>query len=781
MKKKLLYLLLMVSGVVSAQIINIPDPVFKSILLSSSTTNNVAVNSTGVYFKIDANMDGEIQESEASAVWGLNLPAGSGVTSLQGISAFPNLRKLNCSLQQLTLLDVSMLTYLEELNCANNYILEALQLPSSTNLKKINCSNNSLDVLTIPSAAVPVIKELDCSNNFITALDISAFVSIERLICTDNLITNLLDFTNIHTIKQVYCDFNDIPELIIADKLNLTALYCAANQLQELELGFMPALTTLSCGMNELEQLNISGCPTLVSISAAGNHLSYVNLKNGNTNLNMLTVASTPLINIYLCIDEGEEQALLPFILPFYFNSPNAELEINTYCTPTPGGTLFNTANFNAKYDYNANGCDNGDIPLRYMKYLININGTETTHIANYNGEYTLYTSNPEATITPVLPAPWYIMTPSSTVIDLDSSNTEASFCMSNGTSNPDGEILGYAEAVEGPGFEAYYYGYIKNNGSSILSGTIDLIFDDTVLDFIETPTSANPLVTDGHISISYSNLLPFETQGFYFIFHLNAPTDSPPVNIGDVLNFTVNLTCNEGDENLLDNSMTNSAIVAGSFDPNDITCLEGEVVHPDKIGEYLHYKINFENTGTAPATFIVVKDVIDAQKFDINSLQLINASHNVQTKIIGNKVEFRFDDINLMPLDRGNIIFKIKTKPTVAVNSTVTQKADIFFDYNWPITTNDANTTFTVLSRGDFALDNTVKVYPNPAKNIVNIAAGTELQSIQLYNVQGRLLQSSSAKGISSVLDMSSKPAGIYFIKINTEKGAKVEKVIKE
>jgi uncharacterized repeat protein (TIGR01451 family) len=60
---------------------------------------------------------------------------------------------------------------------------------------------------------------------------------------------------------------------------------------------------------------------------------------------------------------------------------------------------------------------------------------------------------------------------------------------------------------------------------------------------------------------------------------------------------------------------------VVGSFDPNDKTCLEGEIVSPELIGKNVHYLIRFENTGTANAENIVVTDYIDTTVFDINTL----------------------------------------------------------------------------------------------------------------------------------------------------------------
>jgi len=145
------------------------------------------------------------------------------------------------------------------------------------------------------------------------------------------------------------------------------------------------------------------------------------------------------------------------------------------------------------------------------------------------------------------------------------------------------------------------------------------------------------------------------------------------------------------------------------------------------------------------------------------------------------NKAEFYFDDINLGAQQKGNVVFKIKTLNTLQVNDDVTQQAEIFFDYNWPIETNEATTVFQVLSRGSFAMDYSVSVYPNPSAAIVNIVAGSTITSVQLYDMQGRLLQAMNGNDLTAALDISMRASGIYFIKVATNTGMKIEQIVKK
>ncbi len=143
-------------------------------------------------------------------------------------------------------------------------------------------------------------------------------------------------------------------------------------------------------------------------------------------------------------------------------------------------------------------------------------------------------------------------------------------------------------------------------------------------------------------------------------------------------------------------------------------------------IGQYVHYIIRFENTGTAGATNIVVKDLIDAEKFDISTLVPLDASHNFYTKITGNKAEFIFENIDLpsAPSElRHGVAFKIKLHHYLQIGDTFSNLANIYFDYNFPIVTNIETTSIQTLSTGDFGKDADITLYPNPATTSVNLS----------------------------------------------------------
>jgi hypothetical protein len=109
---------------------------------------------------------------------------------------------------------------------------------------------------------------------------------------------------------------------------------------------------------------------------------------------------------------------------------------------------------------------------------------------------------------------------------------------------------------------------------------------------------------------------------------------------------------------------------------------------------------IRFQNTGNAPAINVNIEDTLDS-RLDWNTFKMISSSHHctVLTKEGRNRL-WRFNAINLPDSvfdERGShgfITFSIKPKLTVGIGEVISNKADIYFDYNLPVTTNTEHTS---------------------------------------------------------------------------------------
>jgi hypothetical protein len=73
------------------------------------------------------------------------------------------------------------------------------------------------------------------------------------------------------------------------------------------------------------------------------------------------------------------------------------------------------------------------------------------------------------------------------------------------------------------------------------------------------------------------------------------------------------------------------------------------------------------------------------------------------------------------------------------------------------------------------------LKIYPNPVQNTLYIQSSSTIEQINIYDISGRMLQTSEVFKTSEVLDISYLASGIYLVKVKTEEGEIVGKIIKE
>jgi len=86
-----------------------------------------------------------------------------------------------------------------------------------------------------------------------------------------------------------------------------------------------------------------------------------------------------------------------------------------------------------------------------------------------------------------------------------------------------------------------------------------------------------------------------------------------------------------------------------------------------------------------------------------------------------------------------------------------------------------------TDLSSEIFDNQLSIKVYPNPAKDFIEIQTGVGFSSIRIYNSFGIIVFTQQTSGLNNLhLDVSSFPLGIYFVEVEAEHKTVVGKIVK-
>ncbi len=286
----------------------IPDPIFRSILLSDTLINT--------------NKNQIIEPSEASSVIQLDV-SKQNISNLTGIELFSNLEKLNCEINQLSKLDVSHNLKLVNLQCGGNveittinlskntaltnlhtggnYKIKSLDLSENINLDTLNCYFNQITNLDLSHNLK--IKKVSCINTQINYLDVTANKELTYLNCSsnfrnENVHPRFLNASNLTKLKHLYCSTNSLDSLNISGDTSLETLTCGRfSSLTSLDLSTNTNLKSLNCSISDITYLDVSNNHKLKKLFCYSSKIDSLNL-HGADSLTILNCYSNNLTNL---------------------------------------------------------------------------------------------------------------------------------------------------------------------------------------------------------------------------------------------------------------------------------------------------------------------------------------------------------------------------------------------------------------------------------------------------------------------------------------------------
>ena len=230
---------------------------------------------------IDKDGDGYLSETEIAETTSITCGARS-ISSLKGIEYFVNVQSIDCRGNNLTQLDVSKNTALEDLLCSENNLTQ-LDVSKNTALKHLDCSENNLTQLDVSKNIY--LLGLDCSENNLTQLDVSKNTVLAKLSCQQNNLTQLDVSKNVWYLN---CYNNNLTQLDISKSVELRDLSCAKNNLTQLDVSKNTELQDLDCSGNNLTQLDVSENAKLCELKCYNNNISQLDMSN-KSNLRILS------------------------------------------------------------------------------------------------------------------------------------------------------------------------------------------------------------------------------------------------------------------------------------------------------------------------------------------------------------------------------------------------------------------------------------------------------------------------------------------------------------
>jgi hypothetical protein len=221
------------------------------------------------------------------------------------------------------------------------------------------------------------------------------------------------------------------------------------------------------------------------------------------------------------------------------------------------------------------------------------------------------------------------------------------------------------------------------------------------------------------------------------------------------------------------------------SYDPNDKTGFPIGVKTEHFVPQNtdIEYLIRFQNTGTAAADYVEVRDTIPVQYLDPTTVRPGASSHYYDWDMQGNGVVvFRFPFINLPDssqgdLSHGFVKFRIKQRKDLPLGTKIKNKAHIYFDNNSAVITNQTlhtigkETDYLTATQSPSIPNVRVQLAPNPAqKELLVTVDGLEHPQdlrFRLINAMGALISETRFDGVALRMDLGTLPEGVYFYEL--------------
>lgn len=187
------------------------------------------------------------------------------------------------------------------------------------------------------------------------------------------------------------------------------------------------------------------------------------------------------------------------------------------------------------------------------------------------------------------------------------------------------------------------------------------------------------------------------------------------------------------------------------------------EFVMPTTALENIKFSFAVETNGAAETLLI--------DYWDGNAWSTDNLSNATET--VPGDYEIREFDFSNVSIANNNPDFTVRMR---------FDGADMFVDNGDELRFNNiALRGESTLASKEFVQQNSIKVYPNPTYNFVNIEASHELKKLELFDILGKKVRGYSVRGTQKQLNIGELSAGIYLLKVSADGQRTTVKIIKQ
>ncbi len=428
-----------------------------------------------------------------------------------------------------------------------------------------------------------------------------------------------------------------------------------------------------------------------------------------------------------------------------------------------------NSISGSAFYDSNQDSVFNtGDAHLSNQKILLLPDNQFT--LTNDSGGYSFLTDTGNHTIIILNKPDFYSVNSDSNIVNISSSNIDnIDFAIYPTLFNYNTSVY-----LDGrPRCNTLQTYFLEYSSTSILPVNLQIKFiHSTNTQFVSSDVPPDSIVGD----TVYFSILNFDYGIGHIYLNLMIPGQGNSVSFSVIVN-----TFDLGGNFVATTANKLVQTVSCSYDPNDksVNPSGEQAQHYTLFGNPLFYTIRFQNTGNDTAYDVHIIDTIDT-KLDLSTLEIISSSHPVNIKVGLNRViNFSFNNIMLPdsfvdePASNGYVSYTIQTLDSLPEMTLIRNRADIYFDQNSPVKTNQ--TFNTMVSLKPVGIDNLiiadeVMFYPNPFNESItftNLNNNKSPYQLSIIDIQGRELYNNIINTNNYIIDLHNLSSGIYFCKL--------------
>jgi len=317
----------------------------------------------------------------------------------------------------------------------------------------------------------------------------------------------------------------------------------------------------------------------------------------------------------------------------------------------------------------------------------------------------------------------------------------------------------------------------IENKGS-VTDYTKPVLYYDKRLRLKSVSESCDTSI-HGRIKFNLGKVSYFEPR----IIKLSFIGHQDSIDADDTLYFKGQAPASMAELDTTNNTEERYVEVRTPYDPNNMISNPGKVVY--EAPAYMDYTVNFQNMGKDTAFDVRIIDTLP-DHLDPLSIKIIDHSGvEIKSTIENGVLDIFFNEIQLAPkaideeASQGFVSFRITFSEPLTKGRSILNNADIYFDFEEPVRTNDA-ITFHAWPVGYHELSENLGTFPNPATDFISFMINNEnVEAVQLFDSRGREMVIHLIN--ENTLDISELQKGIYVIMLSTESATYTKQFTKE